>query len=288
VSVTLLGKSAASLGIQTVTLLANDQTFGSVPLRAARQQLHFVVDTTGQDRGELCIAVKSSTVRPPGDNRRLGVPIERLTLQRLPGGGIDSPLLIQLIALLVLASGGLWLLRTAGAAPWAAALAIAVGSTALAIGMTSGRLIGGIGMTRNLLQLAGASTLLLFGEIGTRHINRSMLGLPASSRRQLAHDLAAMLFWSVLLVATVWWMQVLQDSKGFWPIKGGVQIVFTPWVLLPIALFGVWLEIILRLLARARSDRPCAAAGCARCRRAAGDSEDRYARHRLGVLHVPR
>jgi hypothetical protein len=59
-----------------------------------------------------------------------------------------------------------------------------------------------------------------------------------------------MLFWSVLLVATVWWMQVLQGNKGFWPIKGGMEIVLTPWVLLPIALFGVWLAIILRLLAR--------------------------------------
>jgi hypothetical protein len=249
-SVTLLGQGALPLGIKVITLLANDQPLASVPLRAARQHMHFVV-AAGQDRGELCITIMSDTAQRSGDDRILGVPIERLTLQRLPGG-IDSPLLIQLIANLVLAGGGFWLLRAAGAAPWSAALAIALGSAALAIGMASGWLIGGIGMTRNLLPLAGASALLLFGEIGAVQLRRYTLGRPESSRSRLAQDLAAMLFWSVLLVATVWWMHILQGNKGFWPIKGGVEIVLTPWVLLPIAIFGVWLAIILRLLARER------------------------------------
>jgi hypothetical protein len=253
-SATLLGQGAVPLGITAVTLLANDQPIANVPLRAARQQVHFVVSSAGQDRGELCITFMSDTAQRPGDDRVLGVPIERLTLQRLPGA-IDRSLLIQLIANLALAGGGFWLLRAAGAAAWAAALAIAIGSAALSIGMSNGWLVGGIGMTRNVLPLAGASVLLLLGEIGARQLNRFRLGQPNSARLWLAHDLVSMLFWSILLVATVWWMQLLQGNKGFWPIKGGVELVLTPWVLLPIALFGIWLAIILRMLARERVAR---------------------------------
>ncbi len=251
-SITLLGEGAVPLGITAVTLFANDQLLASVPLRAARQDIGFVVSTVGQDRSNLCITIVSSTAQLPGDERILGVPLERLTLQRLPNSGIDRALLTQLIANLVLAGAGFWLLRAGGAAPWLAALAIALSSTALGIGMASGWLIGGMGMTRALLPLAGASALLLLGDIGARQLSRYTHGRAESAHIRLAHDLAAMFFWSVLLVATVWWMQLLQGNKGFWLIKGGVEFVPTLWALLPIAMFGVWLAIILRLLARER------------------------------------
>src|SRR5262245_49129121 len=69
VSLTLLGHGAVPLGITTVTLLANDRPIASVPLRPARQHMHFVVATAGQDRGELCITLLSETAQQPGDDR---------------------------------------------------------------------------------------------------------------------------------------------------------------------------------------------------------------------------
>jgi hypothetical protein len=247
---TLLGQGALPIGIEQATLHINGEPLAALPLVPATRHYALLLDERHSAGSDLCATIASETASSPGDARIVGVPVQRLELHRLSRAGLTLPDLGQLALNVLAALLGFWLLRALGLR---AALALAaVALVSLLVGASVGAGLVGTGMdaARNLLPVLGIAGTVLAASVGLRYAERLAPERPAWLPPRLARDLLAMLIWSGVLVGAVRIIQAVYGHSGAWPLKAGVWPGFTPLIVVPLALFALWLAGLLLLLRR--------------------------------------
>nr|MCU0495408.1 hypothetical protein [Chloroflexaceae bacterium] len=102
-------------GPKSLDILANGQPLVTLPVFKAGSQQSFVVPPRLLANGDLTLTLRTETFAPPGDPRRLGTPLDRITVTALNNGGFVAPDWHSLTTwLLALAMGWLVLCRAVG------------------------------------------------------------------------------------------------------------------------------------------------------------------------------
>jgi hypothetical protein len=239
--VSLLGYVPTPDIIRSMEVQINSRPLAVVPLPSAAREYQLLATRQQLAGGNACVTLASDTLSAPGDGRSLGVPFRSLALQRITGGGLALPALLQFGANLLLALLGLWLMRYLGVGPWWALSLLVLGTLMVGVNVAAGRVLSGVGVSRNVLPLVAVGALLGLGAWGARSIGQRSPWDKAGLNPRLSRDLVLMAFWSVVLWSAVRLLQVAQNRHGVWPLKAGVWPGWTPWVLIPCLIFALWL-----------------------------------------------
>ncbi|HMQ30114.1 MAG TPA: hypothetical protein PKD53_05270 [Chloroflexaceae bacterium] len=242
VRLSLLGSYAAPLGIESATLLANDQAIATLPLAGSNRSYHLLIHEALNTADDDCLILVSEVASPPGERRLVGVPFAELTLQPLRDAEPVRPALLQLLLNLALAGGELWLAPRLGVRrTWAAAGVI--GATTLLLAALVGRWVEpGLGIARAMLPLLAGAALLGTGSVAAGRLRRRLAG---HARALLIADLLGLAFWSAALLAVTLLFQRLMGVSGMWPMKAGLSPAPVALLAAPLALFVVWGALVL-------------------------------------------
>jgi hypothetical protein len=129
---------------------------------------------------------------------------------------------------------------------WGAAGLIVAGAGLVTVLIASRLLMVGVRPDRLLPPLIGFLAVAALGAGAVRNLGRLRIPAADTSSSLLTRDLLGMAFWSLLLWGGT---EALQWSSGHvgnvWPLKARVNPMLAPLVALPIALFGIWLALLL-------------------------------------------
>jgi hypothetical protein len=240
VRVDLAGDYALALGTTGAILRPGNGPGVAIVLPAGLRRYTLLTEGNAHSGSDLCLSVLSTAVADPNNNRRLGVPIYGFVAQHLPLAGPVFPAPGQLVLNLALALTAFWLMRGLGVPTTVASALVLIGSLAPAIALMSGLVPAGVNPARLQIPVVGGVAGALLGLLVARRFQRLAPEWP-----RLAQILLGMLFWSLLLVSGFRTLQWANGHSSVWPLKAGIDPNPTWWVLVPAALFMVWVWVLL-------------------------------------------
>jgi hypothetical protein len=250
VSIMLLGKGANALGHQEARLFINDQLVTTLPIIPAARRYDLLLGPQLSSQDDHCFRITSDITVLPSHSRALGVPFVNLKLYP-SSEALVIPAWHQIVMNGLIALVVFWLLRGFGLPAWAALVAI-LGAAAFLLSLLGlGVLNVGVAVNRMLPPVLGGLAVASAGLGTVRWLNQQPWFADRDHDGRLLRDLLGMLFWSVLLWGGLEVVQFYSGHRaGVWPLKAQLYPAYTPWVVLPVVLFGLWVSMVLVQLRR--------------------------------------
>ncbi|PDW01653.1 hypothetical protein [Candidatus Viridilinea mediisalina] len=245
VTLVFLGDGAALLGHTEAHLLVNGEPLASLPMLAGARRYHVLVGPQLSGQDDHCFTLTSETAILPSHSRPLGVPFVSFDLQPV-GSELVMPAREQLLINLLVALVCAWLLRAFGLPRWLVGLMLFGTVVALLSLIGAGFLIVGVAVNRMLPPVIGGLAVTAAGIAAARRWALHPRLTDPWSGGLLARDLAGMAFWSIVLWGGIEVIQFYSGhTGGVWPLKANLYPAYTPLVVVPIALFALWIGLVL-------------------------------------------